>query len=395
MTVPRRLPAPSSTPTFAMLDLAALGRDAAAWDDLVGRAIDPHPHYSRHVLAAHRAAGLASDDLRIVVVRSGARLGAVLPFRLGYDLCNLGRPIARPFLSPFVTATLPLVADGPDRSATLAALVAGLRAASGGRPWRWPLLATETSLGQALCEAMEADGWAIGEVEAFARPILARRESHDAFVTDHPHRARLKDLRRRQRRLSEGGLLTLETATAGDALPAAVETFLALEKVGWKGAAGTAMACRATHAAFARAVFAEGGGPVSARTDILARDGRPLAVSLALVAGGTACLLKTTYDEAERAGAPGLVLEAEIVRALHESAFAERLDSATLTGSALESLYPERETIAEIIAVPEGGRGLVSMDRRVRLARFEHAARVEAKRRLADSAMAQRLMGRR
>jgi hypothetical protein len=155
------------------------------------------------------------------------------------------------------------------------------------------------------------------------------------------------------------------------------------------------MACRAQHAAFAQALFAEGGGPVSARADILARDGHPLAISLALVAGGTACLLKTTYDEDERAGAPGLVLEAEIVRALHETAFAQRLDSATLAGSALESLYPERESIAEIVAVPEGAGGLVSLDRRVRLARFEHAARAEAKRRLADSGVVKRLMGRR
>ncbi|MDO9428027.1 MAG: GNAT family N-acetyltransferase [Methylobacterium sp.] len=394
MTAPSRLPAPSSTPTFAILDLAALEREGAAWDDLVSRAMDPHPHYSRHVLATHRAAGLAPDDLRIVVVRSGVRLDAVLPFRSTYDLCGLGRPVAQPFLSPFVTASLPLVGDGPDWPATLAALVAGLRAASGGRPWRWPLLATGTRLGQALCAAMKADGWALGEVEAFARPMLDRRPSHDAFVTDHPHRARLKDLRRRQRRLSEGGHLTLETATVGDALAAAVETFLALEKIGWKGAAGSAMACRAPHAAFARALFSGGGGPVSARADTLARDGRPLAVSLALLVGGTVCLLKTTYDEAERAGAPGLVLEAEIVRVLHETAFAERLDSATLAGSALESLYPDRETIAEIVAVPDGGRGLVSLKRRVRLARFEHAAKAGAKRRLAESAMAQRLMGR-
>jgi len=393
MTDPRRRPAASSV--FALLTLAELEREGAAWDDLVGRAIDPHPHYTRHTLAAHRSAGLAADDLRIVVVRSRGRLDAVLPFRLTYDLCGLGRPVARPFESPFVTATLPLVADGPDLPETLEALAAGLRAASDGRPWRWPLLATGSRLGRALCAALASEDWALGEVAAFERPMLDRRASHEAFLADHPNRGRLKDLRRRQRRLSEGGRVTLETATAGEPLHAAVEAFLALEKTGWKGTAGSAMACRAQHAAFAQALFAEGGGPVSARADILARDGHPLAISLALVAGGTACLLKTTYDEDERAGAPGLVLEAEIVRALHETAFAQRLDSATLAGSALESLYPERESIAEIVAVPEGAGGLVSLDRRVRLARFEHAARAEAKRRLADSGVVKRLMGRR
>ncbi|KQP30240.1 cellulose biosynthesis protein CelD [Methylobacterium sp. Leaf102] len=388
----RRISGPD--PTFAVVALTDLSRHGAAWDGLFARAIDPHPHYSRHVLEAHRSAGLVSDDLRIVTVRSGDRLDAVLPFRLTYDLCGLGRPVARPFLSPFVTATLPLVADGPELSATLASLVAGLRAASGGRPWRWPLLATGTHLGRALSAALNAAGWALGEVDAFRRPVLDRRASLAAFEADHPNRARLKDLRRRRRRLSEGGALTLETATAGEPLRAAVAAFLALEQAGWKGAAGSALACRTSHAAFARALFSDAGGPVGARADLLMRDGRPLAISLALVAGGTACLLKTTYDEAERAGAPGLVLEAEIVRALHETGFAERLDSATLAGSALESLYPDRETVADIIAAPEGVRGLVSVERRVRLARFEHAARAQAKRRLAESALAQRLMGR-
>lgn len=79
------------------------------------------------------------------------------------------------------------------------------------------------------------------------------------------------------------------------------------------------------------------------------------------------------------------MLEAEIVRAFHETAFAERLDSATLASSALESLYRERETVAEIIAVPPGGERRLSIDRRVALARFEHRAKAEAKRLLKRS----------
>lgn len=140
------------------------------------------------------------------------------------------------------------------------------------------------------------------------------------------------------------------------------------------------MACSPSHAAFARAVFAGSEGPVAVRADTLSRDGRPLAISLALVSGGTAFLLKTAYDEGARALAPGLVLEAEIVRALHADAFAEHLDAATTDASALESLYREREAVAEIVAVPGGMRHFVSLDRRLRLARLEREARGEAKR---------------
>ncbi|RZK83590.1 MAG: GNAT family N-acetyltransferase, partial [Methylobacterium sp.] len=238
----------------------------------------------------------------------------------------------------------------------------------------------EAAPGQDLLAAMAEAGWDLGEVARFARPVLDRRADHAAFLAGHPHPSRLKDLRRRQRRLAEGGVVSLETVTQGPALARAVEIFLDVEAAGWKGTAGSAMACRTAHAAFARAVFRAEGGPVGIRADTLSRDGTTLAVSLALVAGGTAYLLKTAYDETARAFAPGLVLEAEIVRALHTDGFAERLDSATLAGSALESLYRERDTVAEVIAVLDGARGLIGLERRLRLARFEETARGEARR---------------
>ncbi len=117
---------------------------------------------------------------------------------------------------------------------------------------------------------------------------------------------------------------------------------------------------------------------MGARADALTLDGRPIAISLALVGGGTATLLKTAYDEDLRSHAPGLLLEAEIVRACHETGFADRLDSATLEGSALESLYRDRTAVAEIIAVPPG-RHALSLERRLGLARFERQARTAAK----------------
>lgn len=363
-----------------IMDEAALADEAVAWDDLVARALEPHPHFSRHVIGAHRRSGLAPTDLRFVTVWRGQRLDAALPFRLRRDISALGAKAGRPFLSPYMPSSAPLVAADEPLEDTLALFVAGLAEASGGRAWRWPLLTTSGRLGTALLAAMRVAGWRIETVASFERPVLVRRAGYDACLKDHPHKGRLKDLRRRHRRLSERGALDLATATEGKPLADAVEAFLALEAAGWKGTAGTAMSARPETADLAREVFADRGGPVTVRADTLRLDGRPLAISLALIAGGTAALLKTAYDETERASAPGLVLEGEIVRALHESTFADRLDSATLAGSALESLYPERETVAEIVAVPPGGAGLLPVARRASLVRLEHEAKAQAKR---------------
>ncbi|MCJ2068228.1 GNAT family N-acetyltransferase [Methylobacterium sp. J-030] len=359
----------------------AAAPEARAWDALFEAAAQPHPHFSRHVLAAHGAAGLVPPGLRFITVRREDRLTALLPCAPARDLSGLGGRVMRPFLSPFVTATAPLIADGPERATHAHDLVVALEAASAGAAWRWPLLPTREGAVPDMLSAMRARGWGIGIVAAFDRPVMDRRPDHDAFLADHPNRSRFKDLRRRARRLSEAGSVAFTTAMSGADLSRLVAAFLELERAGWKGQAGTAMACRPETEALAGALFADQAGPVGVRADALTLDGRPVAVSLALVGAGTATLLKTAYDEALRSHAPGLLMEAEIVRACHETGFADRLDSATLDGSALESLYRDRTAIAEIIALPPGYH-MLSLERRLRLARFEQEARAVAKRAL-------------
>lgn len=365
---------------FAIATYADLAAHPEAWDELMARAITTHPHYSRHVIGAHVAAGLARADLAFVVVRRGDSLEALLPFRSRRDIVRLGRPVYRPFLSPFITQTSPLVDDGADIDRTLDLLVAGLRAASAGGVWRWPLLPAETRLGRALLGAMDRSGWQYGITGRFERPIVERRPTYADFLSEHPHRSRMKDLRRRRRNLAKRGKLTQGAAIGGADLTDAVASFLSLERAGWKGRAGTAMACAPRTEAFARALFASDGNPVEPRADLLLLDGRPLAISLGLVVGSTATLLKIAYDEAERSSAPGLLLEAQIVAEMHETGFAERLDSAALAGSVLEGIYPDREAICDLVAEPDRAERRLSLAWRLRLARWEADARGRIKR---------------
>ena len=64
---------------------------------------------------------------------------------------------------------------------------------------------------------------------------------------------------------------------------------------------------------------------------------------------GAAHLLKTAYDETLRALAPGLVLEDEIIRALHATAFADRLDTASVAGTVLDEIYGDRIRMGDLI----------------------------------------------
>jgi CelD/BcsL family acetyltransferase involved in cellulose biosynthesis len=334
-----------------VLPVAAL--DPRAWDALTARALAPSPDYSRQMIEAHRANGLAPADLACLAVRDRSDLLALLPFRrvrLGPRL-----RVAKPFGSPFIMAKAPLVADGAAFAPALAALVEGLGQSCGGSGWWWPGLPADEPVGRALRLAMQEAGWQLATISSYERPILDRRPSHDAFLSGHPCKSRLKDLRRRRRRLDEAGRVSVESVGPDGDLAGALRAFLALEGRGWKGRAGTALASRAATTAFAQDLFAAASRPFVPRADLLRLDGAVIAASLALVGRGTAFLLKTAYDEAHAALAPGALLELEIIRAFHAGDFARRLDSVTIENRILGDLYPDRTRIAEIAAVPPGG----------------------------------------
>ena len=249
-------------------------------------------------------AGLLPEAVRFVTVRRGDRLTALLPYTLSHDLTGLGGRVARPFLSPFVTASAPLVADGPGLDRDAAALVDGLEAASGGRAWRWPLLPTR-------------DG---------AVPEIARRHARARLGDRHGGgvRAPGHGSPRRSRRLPGGSSESVAVQGSAPPRPPARggrrgrpclrDRGRRPRRVGrgvprprTRGLEGRG---RHRHglppetATLARALFADAPARSRARADALTLDGRPIAISLALVAGGTATLLKTAYDEDLRSHAP-------------------------------------------------------------------------------------------
>lgn len=340
-----------SSPTGAIVGLDWLRARADAWDQLVADAEVPNPFYARRIVEAHVAHGLAGADLRFVVVHRGGDLLALLPFRPRGARLGLFRRAAAGLVSPYIVTSTPLVTRRAAAEA-IDALLAGMATTGEGGLWILPLLSTHSAVGAALEAAIAARRWPACTLSAFERPVFDARDA--GAYTTHLGPGRRKDLQRRRRRLAERGRVEMQSFSGGTGLRQAVEDFLALEQKGWKGEAGTALACRENTAAYLRAVFTDGGGPVTCRADMLKLDGLPIAISLAFVSGGTAYMFKTTYDETLRRYAPGVLLEDEIVRAC-QSGLAERLDSATMPGGVMDSLYPHRERMGDLLFAADPG----------------------------------------
>lgn len=351
--VVRLLGRPSSAPILHQPVAEVVGFDwlearAEAWDRLVNNAAYPNPFFSRRVVGAHVASGLSGRSLRFIAVHRGGALLALLPFAPRGARLGLLRAAHAGWTSPYVVNGTPLIArDELDEAAE--GILDALPLVGGSRFWKLPLLSLDDPVTQALGASMQRRGWATEVVSAFERAVLDRRTDYETYAGAHLGAGRRKALRRHHSRLAALGRIEFQSFTDGRSLGRAVDDFLSLEARGWKGRRGTALASRPETAALARQLFGPGEGPVLARADCLTLDGQPIAVSLALLCGGTAHLLKTAYDESLRKHAPGVALENEIVRACHETSFARRLDSASLPGGVLDDLYPDRERIGDIV----------------------------------------------
>lgn len=118
--------------------------------------------------------------------------------------------------------------------------------------------------------------------------------------------ARLRSLRRRLE--GDHGPVSLHIEDDDGEGSDWTDHFLALERAGWKGQAGSALACdRETEMLF-REVVAEGRKRGCVRLATLIAGGRPLAMSSWFVSGDRGFGFKAAYDEAFRAYAPGLLL---------------------------------------------------------------------------------------
>lgn len=120
------------------------------------------------------------------------------------------------------------------------------------------------------------------------------------------------NLRNRERRLRTLGEVTFEVVRGSAEQPAAREVFYALEKSGWKGERGTAIAQQAcTQAFYDRLV--ERTGP-NMWIPILSVAERAVAAQLVRVHGRTLFMLKTAFDPDFSPYAPGQLLTACLIR---------------------------------------------------------------------------------
>lgn len=191
-------------------------------------------------------------------------------------------------------------------------------------------------------------------VHRIERAMLATDQSPDAYYAATVRKKKRKELGRLRTRLLEQGRVETRRLGPDDAVGDWMEDFLRLERAGWKGAAGSALACTPETAAFFRDVVR--GAHTAGKLDMIRidLDGRAIAMLVNLLAPPGAFAFKTAFDERLSRFSPGVLLQIDNLQLLARGDIGWMDSCAVENHPMINSLWGERRAIVRV-SVPLAG----------------------------------------
>ncbi|MBB3956148.1 GNAT family N-acetyltransferase [Novosphingobium sediminicola] len=331
-----------------------------AWDALAMWASEPNPFFeSWYLLPALR--GLDPDGrVRILRFEMGGDLAGIMPIVRQSRYYTRPIPHWASWAHPNGFLGAPLVVRGMERS-FWRALLAWADAQGG--------LGLFLHLGELPLSGAVADGLRDVLNEQGRNAALVGRKQHVMLQSDLSPEAyfeaavsgkKRKEYRRQANRLGELGELAFVRHEDEDDLSAWCEDFLKLEAAGWKGEAGSALACLPA----TTALWREGlhGAAARGRLERLSMtlDGRPIAMLATFMTKPGAFMFKTAYDETLSAYSPGVLLQRENLAMLDMPGLGWVDSCADETHPMITHLWHERRPVGRV-SIEIGGavrRGL-------------------------------------
>lgn len=327
---------------------------AAEWDDLAAHASEPNPFAEHWFMAAGMAHLHPGKQARLLAVRQHGTLIGLLPIDIAPRYGRLPIAATTNWLHYHCFLGGPLLRCGHEQaawSAILAALDADVRL---------PRLLHLTGLvehGPVHRALLAAANRPCDTVHRIERALLQSELSPHAYYEATVRKKKRKEIRRLQSRLAELGAVTATRLSDPADLPAWTDTYLMLERSGWKGRAGSALACQPDTAAFFRDAIA--GANDAGRLELLRLDldDRPIAMLANFHAAPGAFSFKTAFDEAFARYSPGVLIQLENLAVLGRAG-TDWMDScAAEDHPMIDSLWGERRAIVRVTLPLGGTRG--------------------------------------
>lgn len=342
----------SREPTALLRPLAELSpAERAAWARLCERSAPPNPFWHPDLVEA--AAGLLFDRERaaLLVALEGREWVGCLPIEL---VLRRPRCVVRALVHPYCFNATPLVA-GARPAAVARALASALVELRPAAVWLPDLVDCRAS--RALLSGLLAQGdYQVVFERRWERSLLSRAVA-SSRPADRLARKLRAELRRRLRRLEEYSQGTV-AAVLRSPDRATLQTILTLEASGWKGSAGSAIACDQRHVTFFTTVLRRFAARDALFLVTLEAAGRPVAFASALAAGGQLFGFKRGYDAELARFAPGRLLDLEFERLFLETRREQLVDSCcSVDNDAMAPLWPDRRAMRSLLLARRGLAG--------------------------------------
>ncbi len=311
-------------------------------DALARRAAEPNPFHEAWMLDA-ALRHLVTAPMRLLTLREAdGRLCGLLPLQPCRRFHGLPIPSLRSWQHDYLFLGSPLL-DAARLEATCDALL----------DW----LASPAAPSAIELQSLRADGpifAALGRALARKRHVATRFVRHERALLqvgsdDHLSGKHQKELRRLERRLADCGALAYRSLRADDEVESWIERFLRIESIGWKGAAGTALASREGDATWFAQVCRAAHQRGRLRMYELTLDQVPIAVKCNFIAGDGAFMFKIGHDERYARHSPGLLLERFAMQAVAQAGDGTAwVDSCARSGHSMaERLSPTRRQLVD------------------------------------------------
>jgi CelD/BcsL family acetyltransferase involved in cellulose biosynthesis len=334
-----------------------LRRCVEPWDDLVDAAIEPNVFYSSFALLPAMQHLKPAGEPRFLVVRAskqGAKNDAPVwtgffPFVkrrryrgfpvetlqfLHHDYCFLRAPLVR----------------GEWAAETLGAVFEWLRGC-GASLVEWADQPGDGRYAQLLADQFRRAAPQARLANASLRALLLRARDADECLRAAVSGARIKELRRLERRVFELGDVHYDALGPADDLDRWIDEFLDLEASGWKGRNGTAIAARDAHREFFVEMAHGARRRDRLRITALRVRARPIAMLCNLLAPPGSFAFKTAYSEEFASFSPGRLIEVDNLRRFHAEASLQWMDSCAEPGHPMiERLWRDRRWIHSWLA---------------------------------------------
>lgn len=324
-------------------------------DRLAERASEPNPFFeSWHLLPSLRLLD-QHGHVRLLLLEDGEELLGILP--VAHTAMYYGYPLPhwRNWVHDNCFLGLPLVAKNYERDFWHAALAWADRAAAAPMFWHLRNMPLEGPLHDAL--VIELADRPASTVWQGERALLASDGGSEAYYAASLSTKKRKEHGRQMRRLAEEGGLSVLRRTDADSAGRWAREFLALEATGWKGKAGSALACDPKLARLFEAVICEGSAQGRVERLSLLLDGRPVAMLANFLSAPGAFSYKTAFDEAYSRFSPGVLLQRENLAILDNPAIAWVDSCAAENHPMIDHLWRERRAIGHhSIAIGAPGR---------------------------------------